>query len=40
MFVVTAGLGLFTLHTATAVLMAPVALALAKELQASPFPSR
>jgi di/tricarboxylate transporter len=38
MFVVTAGLGLFISNTATAVLMAPVALALAEELQASPYP--
>ena len=38
MFVVTAGLGPFISNTATAVLMAPVALALAEELQASPYP--
>ncbi len=38
LFVVTAVLGLFISNTATAVLMAPVALAIAKELQASPYP--
>ncbi|HLT03170.1 MAG TPA: SLC13 family permease, partial [Geminicoccaceae bacterium] len=38
LFVVTAGLGLFISNTATAVLMAPVALAVANELQASPYP--
>jgi di/tricarboxylate transporter len=38
LFVITAGLGLFISNTATAVLMAPVALAVAKELGASPYP--
>jgi di/tricarboxylate transporter len=38
LFVITAGLGLFISNTATAVLMAPVALALADELGASPYP--
>ena len=38
LFVITAGLGLFISNTATAVLMAPVALAIAKELGASPYP--
>ncbi|MDM0053896.1 SLC13 family permease [Variovorax sp. J22R115] len=38
LFVVTALLGLFISNTATAVLMAPVALAIANELQASPYP--
>src|SRR5690606_21086138 len=38
LFVVTAGLGLFISNTATAVLMAPLALAVANELQASPYP--
>ncbi|PMR75960.1 SLC13 family permease [Billgrantia endophytica] len=37
-FVVTAVFGLFISNTATAVLMAPVALAIAEELQASPYP--
>lgn len=37
-FAVTALLGMFISNTATAVLMAPVALAIAKELQASPYP--
>lgn len=37
-FLITALLGLFISNTATAVLMAPVALAIAKELQASPYP--
>lgn len=37
-FAVTAVLGMFISNTATAVLMAPVALAIAKELQASPYP--
>lgn len=38
LFVITAILGLFISNTATAVLMAPVALAMAKELSASPYP--
>ncbi|MCU0984101.1 MAG: SLC13 family permease [Acetobacteraceae bacterium] len=38
LFVVTAGIGLFISNTATAVLMAPVALAMASELGASPQP--
>ena len=38
MFVITAVLGLFISNTATAVLMAPVALAIAKDLGASPYP--
>ena len=38
LFVITAVLGLFISNTATAVLMAPVALAIAKELGASPYP--
>jgi hypothetical protein len=38
MCAVTAILGLFISNTATAVLMAPVALAVAEELQASPYP--
>jgi di/tricarboxylate transporter len=38
LFVVTAVLGLFISNTATAVLMAPVALAIASELRASPYP--
>ncbi|MFG1462593.1 SLC13 family permease [Xanthobacter sp. DSM 24535] len=37
-FVITALLGLFISNTATAVLMAPVALAIAKDLGASPYP--
>jgi len=37
-FVITALLGLFISNTATAVLMAPVALAIASELGASPYP--
>ncbi|MDM0074980.1 SLC13 family permease [Variovorax sp. J2P1-59] len=37
-FVVTAVLGMFISNTATAVLMAPVALAVAQHLQASPYP--
>lgn len=36
MFVVTAALGLFISNTATAVLMAALAFAVANELQASP----
>jgi di/tricarboxylate transporter len=38
LFVITVGLGLFISNTATAVLMAPVALALASDLGASPYP--
>src|SRR5262245_9630570 len=38
LFAITALLGLFISNTATAVLMAPVALAIAHELQASPYP--
>ena len=37
LFVITALLGLFISNTATAVLMAPVALAIAKDLGASPY---
>lgn len=38
LFVITASLGLFISNTATAVLMAPVAIAVAKDLGASPYP--
>jgi len=38
LFVITAMLGLFISNTATAVLMAPVALAIAKDLGMSPYP--
>jgi di/tricarboxylate transporter len=38
LFIVTSVLGLFISNTATAVLMAPVAVALAHDLQASPYP--
>ncbi len=38
LFLITAVLGLFISNTATAVLMAPVALAIADELKASPYP--
>ena len=38
LFVITALLGLFISNTATAVLMAPVALAIAHDLGASPYP--
>jgi di/tricarboxylate transporter len=38
LFGITAILGLFISNTATAVLMAPVALAIAKDLGASPYP--
>jgi di/tricarboxylate transporter len=38
LFVLTATLGMFVSNTATAVLMAPVALAVANELGASPYP--
>src|SRR5262249_35266106 len=37
LFAITALLGLFISNTATAVLMAPVALAIAKDLDASPY---
>lgn len=37
-FLITSGLGLFISNTATAVLMAPVAMAVARELNASPYP--
>ncbi|PZP44142.1 MAG: SLC13 family permease [Azospirillum brasilense] len=38
LFAITAVLGLFISNTATAVLMAPIALAVAKDLGASPYP--
>jgi len=38
LFIVTAAIGLFISNTATAVLMAPIGLAMADELQASPYP--
>jgi di/tricarboxylate transporter len=38
LFALTALLGMFISNTATAVLMAPVAIALAKDLNASPYP--
>jgi di/tricarboxylate transporter len=38
LFLVTAVLGMFISNTATAVLMAPIALAVAKDMQASPYP--
>jgi di/tricarboxylate transporter len=38
LFAITALLGMFISNTATAVLMAPVALAVAKEMGASPYP--
>jgi len=38
LFLATAGLGMFISNTATAVLMAPVAISLAKDLHASPYP--
>jgi di/tricarboxylate transporter len=38
LFLITAALGLFISNTATAVLMAPVALAVAKDIGASPYP--
>lgn len=38
LFALTALLGMFISNTATAVLMAPVALAVAKEMHASPYP--
>ncbi|MBN9690981.1 MAG: anion permease, partial [Verrucomicrobia bacterium] len=37
-FLITATLGLFISNTATAVLMAPVALAIANDMKASPYP--
>ena len=38
LFAITVLLGLFISNTATALLMAPVAIAVARELQASPYP--
>lgn len=38
LFIITAGLGLFISNTATAVLMAPVAIAIATYMKASPYP--
>ena len=38
LFLITAVLGLFISNTATAVLMAPVALAIASDMNASPYP--
>jgi di/tricarboxylate transporter len=38
LFVLTAGLGMFMSNTATAVLFAPVAIAVAREMDASPYP--
>jgi di/tricarboxylate transporter len=38
LFVITAMLGMFISNTATAILMAPVALAVASDLNASPYP--
>ncbi|MFO7641870.1 MAG: SLC13 family permease [Candidatus Competibacteraceae bacterium] len=38
LFIITALLGLFISNTATAVLMAPIALAVAEKLHASPYP--
>ncbi|MBL8794551.1 MAG: anion permease, partial [Planctomycetia bacterium] len=38
LFAITALLGMFISNTATAVLMAPVALAVAAEMRASPYP--
>lgn len=38
LFALTAILGMFMSNTATAVLMAPVAIAVAKDMQASPYP--
>jgi di/tricarboxylate transporter len=38
LFTITAVLGMFISNTATAVLMAPIALAIAKDLQVSPYP--
>jgi di/tricarboxylate transporter len=37
-FIITAVLGMFVSNTATAILMAPVALEVAQEMQASPYP--
>jgi di/tricarboxylate transporter len=37
-FVITAGVGMFISNTATAILMAPVAIAVAKYLEVSPLP--
>ena len=38
LFAITAVLGMFISNTATAVLMAPVAIAIAKDMHASPYP--
>ena len=38
LYLVTVVLGLFIVNTANAVLLIPVALAIAEELQASPYP--
>jgi di/tricarboxylate transporter len=38
LFLITAVLGLFISNTATAVLMAPIAIAMARELEVSPYP--
>ena len=38
LFIVTAAIGLFVSNTATAVLMAPVAIAVAKDIGSSPYP--
>jgi len=38
LFAITAGLGLFISNTATAVLMSPVAIAIANDLHVSPYP--
>jgi di/tricarboxylate transporter len=38
LFAITALLGMFISNTATAVLMAPIALSIADELNASPYP--
>jgi di/tricarboxylate transporter len=38
LFAITAALGMFISNTATAVLMSPIAIAIAKDLHASPYP--
>ena len=38
LFIATAAIGLFVSNTATAVLMAPVAIAVAKDIGSSPYP--